>query len=155
VNPNSFVIDPRLLHDISWAEAPNGKPVLTGYPDGGGVPTAGFGHTGKDVAVGQVYTAQQCYDWLYADIETAHNEAAKLPEWSSLNTSARRNAIVECVFNLGERHWTTEFPKTRAAIQQQDWPAASAHLLESPKWIAQVHLPRVQRLADYLLHGAY
>jgi GH24 family phage-related lysozyme (muramidase) len=148
-------MDTRLRHDIAWAEAPNGKPELTGYPDGGGVPTAGFGHTGPDVVIGQLYTEQQCYDWLDADIEEATDEAAALPEWVALNTSTRRNAIVECVFNLGIHHWISEFPKTRAAISREDWPAASMHLLNSPKWIAQVHLPRVQRLADYLLHGAY
>jgi GH24 family phage-related lysozyme (muramidase) len=148
-------VDPRLRTDIAWAEAPGGRPVLAVYLDGGGVPTAGFGHTGHDIHLGQTYSEQQCYDWLDADINTAIDEASRLPEWAALNTSTRRNAVAECVFNLGEGHWTTEFPKTRAAIQRQDWPAASAALLNSPKWIAQVGMHRVQRLAGYLLSGSY
>lgn len=149
------MIDQRLRHDIAWAEAPGGKPELVGYPDGGGVPTAGYGHTGPDVVIGQRYTEQQCEDWLAADIEEATDEAARLPEWSALNTSTRRNAIIECVFNLGIHHWTSEFPKTRRAVQVQDWITASAALLNSPLWIKQVHLSRVQRLAEYLLSGSY
>lgn len=148
------MIDPRLRHDIAWAEAPGGRPVLTGYPDGGGVPTAGYGHTGPDVVIGQLYTEQQCEDWLDADIEEAIDEASKLPEWATLNTSTRRNAVAECVFNLGVNHWLP-FHKTRDAIQRQDWQAAHDYLLQSPKWISEVHLPRVQRLADYLLRGSY
>ncbi len=148
-------VDPRLRHDIAWAEAPGGVPVLVGYPDGGGVPTAGYGHTGPDVVIGQTYTAQQCEDWLDADIASHARQAQQTPEWQFLDTPCRCNAIVECVFNLGVKNWTDEFPGTRRSIRAQDWQGAHDNLLKSPLWIKQVHLPRVQRLANYLLWGAY
>lgn len=153
------MIDQRLRHDIAWAEALGGKPELVGYLDTRGVPTAGYGHTGSDVIVGQHYTEQQCEDWLAADIEEAETEARGLPEWAALDTDCRRNALTECIYNLGVHHWTSPpphgFPKTRAAIQVQNWPVAAANLLQSPEWIREVHLSRVQRLANYLLRGAY
>lgn len=152
-------VDQRLLHDIKFSEAPGGRAELVGYPDEGGVPTVGYGHTGPGVYVGMTITQAQADAWLEEDIEEANEQAAQLPEWASLNTACRRNAIIECVFNLGDGHWTAPaphgFPKTRAAIQRQDWVAASANLLNSPEWIKQVHLTRVQRLADYLLRGSY
>ena len=148
-------VDQRLLHDIKFSEAPGGRAELVGYADGGGVPTVGYGHTGPEVYVGMKISQVQADIWLDADIEEANEQAAQLPEWASLNTACRRNAIIECVFNLGDGHWKTEFPKTRAAIQRQDWPAAAQALLNSPLWIKQVHLSRVERLAEYLQRGSY
>jgi GH24 family phage-related lysozyme (muramidase) len=148
-------IDPRLIHDIKWAEAPGGVAVLKGYPDGGGIPTAGYGHTGPGVFIGKIYTQQQCDDWLAADLQKFTTRAQELPEWPVLDTPCRQNAIIECVFNLGGRHWTSEFPVTRRAIQQQDWQSAHDHLLKSPEWIREVGIHRVTRLANYLLTGTY
>jgi GH24 family phage-related lysozyme (muramidase) len=151
--------DPRLRRDVAFAEAPGGRPVLRGYLDTRGVPTAGYGHTGPDVVVGQLYTEQQCEDWLDADLDEATAEAQQLREWDFLDTDCRQNALIECVYNLGVNHWTAPpphgFPKTRAAMQRQDWPAVSANLLNSPEWIREVHLARVQRLAGYFLNGSY
>lgn len=148
-------IDPRLLHDIKFAEAPGGKACLIGYADGGGVPTAGYGHTGPDVAIGAVYTQEQCDDWLDDDVAEAAIGAQRSPEWQFLDTPCRCNAVVECIFNLGDTHWLTEFPGTRAAIRRQDWQSAHDNLLKSPLWIKEVGIDRVKRLAQYLLWGAY
>jgi lysozyme len=43
------------------------KLELIGYRDGAGIPTAGWGHTGPGVIVGQPYTEAQCVTWLIAD----------------------------------------------------------------------------------------
>jgi lysozyme len=41
---------------------------LVGYADSGGIPTAGYGHTGPEVKVGQTYTQAQADAWLAADV---------------------------------------------------------------------------------------
>ena len=148
-------IDPRLIHDIQWAEAPGGIAVLVGYADGGGVPTAGYGHTGPDVFIGRLYSPQQCNDWLAADLQRFALRAQTLPEWSALDTPCRQNAIIECIYNLGDAHWYSEFPATRHSISVKDWQGAHDNLLDSPKWIEEVKIERVTRLANYLLTGVY
>jgi GH24 family phage-related lysozyme (muramidase) len=128
---------------------------LVGYLDTKGVPTNGYGHTGPNVYVGQVITKALALYWLEGDLIDATNQAMSLPEWSALDTPCRRNAVVECVFNLGVGHWTSEFPRTRASIKAQAWPEAQANLLDSPLWIKDVGLGRVQRLANYIGSGFY
>jgi GH24 family phage-related lysozyme (muramidase) len=145
------VTDTRLLFDIERAEGCR----LVGYPDGGGVPTVGYGHTGPEVYVGMTITQTQAISMLSADIDEAAAQAQTLPEWSALDTDCRRNALIECIFNLGEGHWKAEFPKTRAAIQAQDWSAAYSNLLNSPQWVRQVGAGRVNRLAMYFRDGWY
>ncbi len=146
-----MLLDPRLLADLRLAEGLR----LVGYPDGGGVPTNGYGHTGKDVFIGQIITEAQAEAWLENDADSATAYAVTLPEWGSLDTPCRRNAVIECVFNLGIRKWTTLFPKTRAAIQAKDWSAAQAALLRSPLWVSEVGIGRVTRLAGYIGSGSY
>jgi hypothetical protein len=107
------------------------------------------------VYVGQVITKALALYWLEGDLIDATNQAMKLAEWSALDTPCRRNAVVECIFNLGVGHWTTEFPKTRAALSARDWPQAQSCLLASPLWIKEVGLGRVQRLANYIGSGFY
>lgn len=150
-----MLLDPRLLNDLRFAEAPGGKAVLIGYADGGGVPTNGYGHTGADVYIGQVIGQAQADNWLNNDADSATAYAVTLPEWGSLDTPCRRNAIIECVFNLGFTKWKTLFPKTRAYIQTADWINAQQALLDSPLWISQVGLGRVSRLAGYIGSGSY
>jgi GH24 family phage-related lysozyme (muramidase) len=145
--------DPRLVADISNAEGCR----LTAYKDGLGNWTIGFGHL-LDQSVdwtGHTITAAVALQLLALDIDTKTHEAQSLPEWASLDTPCRQNAVIECVFNLGVRHWTSEFPATRRSIQAQDWAAAQANLLNSPEWVAQVGRARVARLAGYLQSGSY
>jgi GH24 family phage-related lysozyme (muramidase) len=144
-------LSPRLLADLRTAEGLR----LVGYPDGGGVPTNGYGHTGKDVWVHQVITVEQAEHWLEDDADGAAAYAVHLPEWPALDTEARRNAIIEIVFNMGPHKWTTLFPQTRQSIQTQDWPSAEAHLRASPLWISEVGSARVYRLAAQLGSGLY
>jgi GH24 family phage-related lysozyme (muramidase) len=144
-------LSPRLLADLRIAEGLR----LVGYPDGGGVPTNGYGHTGRDVWINQVITVEQAEHWLEDDADGAAAYAVHLPEWPALDTEARRNAIIEIVFNMGPHKWTTLFPQTRKSIQAQDWPSAEQNLLASPLWISQVGLSRVRRLATCLGAGVY
>ena len=126
---------------------------LKRYLDGGGVATIGYGHTGPNLP--DECTQAEAEQWLDDDADQATAYAVHLPEWGALDTPARRDAVVECVFNLGVKHWTDDFPLTRASIQAQDWPAACLHLLRSPEWVKQVGFSRVSRLANQLGSGEY
>ncbi len=72
----------------------------TGYlPTAQDRPTAGWGHTGADVAVGVTYPVEQCEAWLRADLaeaERAVNDA--------VTAALSDNAFAACVslaFNIG------------------------------------------------------
>jgi GH24 family phage-related lysozyme (muramidase) len=147
-------IDPRLLADVKLAEGCK----LVAYKDGKGYWTTGYGHlldqsidwTGHEIS-------QQTADALLAqDIaDRGWGPASRLPEWASLDTPARQNAVAESVFNLGVGHWTSEFPKTRASIEAKQWIPAATNLLNSPQWIRDVGIARVRRIAGYLQSGSY
>lgn len=146
-------MDQQLIADVNLAEGRR----LTAYRDTRGFWTAGVGHK---LPVGQdytniAYTPAQSDSWLASDLDVAEAQAARLDEWSMLNTPCRCNALVECVFNLGLGHWIIEFPHTRAALKVQDWNTAYTALLDSPEWISEVGFGRVNRLANYFLTGVY
>lgn len=73
---------------------------LTGYPDQGGIPTAGWGHTGPDVAIGTTYSQAQADAWFAAD---THSAVAivdiKAPQGTTQN---QFDALVSFTFNTGE-----------------------------------------------------
>lgn len=146
-----MLLDPTLLGTLQRAEGL----VLHAYPDGGGVLTIGYGHTGRDVFPGMVCTPKQALAWLINDASAALQYAVHLPEYPSLDTQARINAVTEAVFNLGIETWTDKFPLSRASIKAQDWPNAYLHVMRSPEWIADVGLSRVQRIATLLKVGSY
>jgi lysozyme len=75
------------------------KLMLTGYPDATGIPTAGWGHTGPDVAIGVTYTLDQCNDWFRAD--TAHACAAINRDVTVPLTQDQFDALVSLAFNIG------------------------------------------------------
>lgn len=145
--------DARLVADTRLAEGCK----LVAYRDPRGFWTIGVGHL-LDQSIdwtGHEITQATADLMLSNDLDTKAFECSRLPEWPSLDTLCRKNAIIECVFNLGIGHWTAEFPKTRASLQAQSWAIASANLLHSPEWIRDVGLKRVARLADYLQRGSY
>jgi GH24 family phage-related lysozyme (muramidase) len=152
--------DPRLLKDIKEAEGcpvdkPSGLPVA--YKDKLGNWTAGYGHLLIQTFdwTGHTWGWDTVDSWLLTDIQTRARQAMQTAEWQYLDTPCRCNAVVECIFNLGEKHWVDEFPATRASIRQQNWQESHDNLLASPLWIKQVGIARVTRLASYLLWGAY
>ena len=143
--------DPRLLADIQRAEGCS----LTAYRDTRGNWTIGYGHLLSDPPQWTTISQAAANALLATDVAARVVQAQSLPEWPSLDTPCRQNAVIECVFNLGLGHWRSEFPGTRSAIVSQNWQAAHDKLLQSPLWIAQVGIGRVTRLAQYLLLGQY
>lgn len=78
---------------------PDFQPVLTSYQDGSGVWTIGCGHTGPDVAPGQVITKQQALDLLAKDLESVEycvNENVHVPL-----SQDQYDALVSFTFNVG------------------------------------------------------
>lgn len=153
------MIDPRLLADIKRAE--DDKHVegtnFHAYRDTLGNWTGPYGHLLDQTIdwTGHEFSQATGDGLLATDVIERTAQVHTLPEWASLDTDCRRNAVIECVFNLGLGHWQREFPATRAAIQAASWSLASANLLRSPTWVKQVGLKRVARLAGYLSNGSY
>ena len=152
-------VDPELLRDIKRAE--DAKHVegtdFTAYRDALGNWTCGYGHLLDQTIdwTGHTWTQATADAMLTADIQSRSSQVTTLPEWGALDTPCRRNAVIECVYNLGIGHWTSEFPQTRRYIQAASWILAAKNLLASPEWVAQVGLSRVSRLAGYLQNGFY
>lgn len=149
-------LDPRLLTDIRFAEAPGGVPVLTAYRDSRGYWTIGYGYKFPDQSVdytGYTITAQRAEDLLESRAASAQQQAMQLPEWSRLDTPCRQNAVTELVYNMGCAGWLG-FTHARAAIKMRNWQVAHDELLNSD-WHAQVHDARANRIANYLLNGVY
>lgn len=96
------------------------------YPDSGGVPTIGWGHT-KGVALGDTCTPEQAEIWFQEDTQAAvHGVDA------SLTTNVNQNqfdALTSFTFNVGvgaEAHSTlVKF------VNARDFTSAAA---EFPKW---------------------
>lgn len=142
--------DQRLVHDVQSAEGCR----LTAYRDTLGYWTIGWGHL-LDQSIdwtGQEWTQATADHQLAADIDEADQQAMNLPEVAGLNT-CRTNAIIELVFNMGLHTWQT-FENTRRALSTGNWQAAHDGLLAS-RWAIQVGPTRSQRLAGYILKGAY
>ena len=75
---------------------------FTAYPDSGGVWTIGYGHT-KGVTEGMACSLEQAIEWLMEDVEEAEaavNRLVKVPL-----TQGEFDALVDFVFNLGEKHF--------------------------------------------------
>lgn len=73
--------------------------VLTGYLDEGGIPTAGWGHTGADVQVGVLYTLEQAKAWFVSD--TAEDVAAVNRSLTVSVTQCQFDALVAFTYNVG------------------------------------------------------
>ena len=107
--------------------------------------------TALTVALGAVWTQEQCDDALSADIQHAENELdANIPWWRSLD-DVRQDAIVEMGFNMGVAT-LCEFVHALKYLQSGDFANASAAFLMS-KWAGQVG-ERAQRLAHMIRYGA-
>lgn len=75
---------------------------LACYRDQGEVPTVGWGHTGKGIVVGQIYTLLQCTVWLRQDLAIADDRltTAIFGNTTPL-TQHQRAALLSFVFNDG------------------------------------------------------
>ena len=73
---------------------------LAGYlPTLNDKPTAGWGHTGPDVRVGETYPMSQCLAWLHQDLGWAEN-VVSLHAKGPLNDN-QFSALVSLCFNIG------------------------------------------------------
>lgn len=146
-------MDARLVADVKLSEALK----LHAYRDSKGYWTIGYGHLlslDKTIDLSHVTcTEAQAEEWFEADLATAQHQAANLPEWASMDTPCRQNALTELVFNMGPTRWKG-FKDTRAAMQRKDWPTTAVELIDS-EWYKEVHPTRGDRLATYLRSGSY
>lgn len=99
---------------------------LTAYRDIAGVWTIGFGHTGKDVYEGLVWTQAQADDALMHDLLAA---ATLLELYSPGLPDGAHEALTDFVFNLGVAHYRTS--TLCRLVNAKDWTAAK---LEIMKW---------------------
>lgn len=143
-------IDPRLRADVQSAESCR----LLAYRDSEGLWTIGWGHLLPQDHdwTGYRITQEQADSMFDLDMLMAQTGAATLMEFRRLN-ECRANAVTELVFNLGLNRWIG-FQKCRKHLLNQEWQGAHDELLSS-KWAEQVHETRANRLAGYLLTGAY
>ena len=77
---------------------------LVGYPDGGGKPTNGYGHTGREVQIGVTITQEIADHDLDVDLAIADGRLAEACRVSALSElhDHQRAALVCFVFNVGE-----------------------------------------------------
>ncbi len=151
----TWILDPHLEHDISFAEAPGGVAVLTAYKDSLGFWTIGRGHLLEPQAhdwTGYTITPSQERVLFAADIMSAAHFAMRLPEWASCDTTCRQNALVELCFNMRGK-WLG-FRECRKAWLRKDWVQARVQLLNS-LWDHEVGPDRADRIGDYILTGQY
>lgn len=101
------MLNPRRTLSLSGAialkmrESRGGVPDLTGYWDANGaVPTAGWGHAGEDVKVGEVYTQKQVEDWFDQDTQWAINAANEAITNEDISSN-QFDAFVSALYNVG------------------------------------------------------
>lgn len=85
---------------------------LKGYYDVARVPTAGVGHTGKDVKVGVVYSTAQVDKWFDEDIAEAVGVIARFVKREIIDQlpDESYDALVSFIFNVGPQAFRS--PKT-------------------------------------------
>lgn len=84
---------------LKLREGPGGKPVLLGYLDDSGHPTAGYGHTGDDVKAGVTYTEDQCDAWFTKDSAWVNDCIAKSVKVPL--TQGQYDALFSFIYNVG------------------------------------------------------
>lgn len=99
---------------------------LGAYRDIAGVPTIGYGHTGKDVHMGLTWTQEQADDALLHDILSAQ---AQLAIYSPGLSDGPLEAMTDFVFNLGIGNYRTS--TLCKYVNAQAWPNVRTELL---KW---------------------
>ena len=151
-------IDRRLAADIDKAE----NNELTAYPDSLGNWTIGRGHLMPPAAPGKSWHGFTILPFVSdryfnGDLLQAMDTASKWPEFAKCDTQCRKNALVEIGFNMAGK-WS-QFVKTRAAIEAQDWQAVHDNLLWNgpgipTPWYKEIG-KRAVRIANQFLKGEY
>jgi lysozyme len=115
------------------------------YPDTAGKVTIGIGRNLTDVGIGH----DECDLFLANDIAQAEARARKfVPNFDALD-DARRAAVCNMAFNLGDR--LGGFTDTLAAIREGRWSDAASMMLAS-RWAMQVGA-RARRLSVQMQTG--
>jgi lysozyme len=99
---------------------------LIGYLCQAGKPTAGWGHTGADVQVGEAYTREQAEAWFTSDLAIAERvvNAVGVPL-----TQNQFDALVSLVFNIGVANFATS--TLRKCLRSANYAGAADQL---PCW---------------------
>lgn len=71
-----------------------------GYADPVGIPTAGVGHTGKDVFVGKKYSDEKLAEWMVADLTEAEAIVDRCSP--ALLPAKTKAAFISFAFNVGQ-----------------------------------------------------
>lgn len=128
---------------------------LAAYRDTLGFWTVGYGHKLAENTdwTGYTITSSTANGLLIVDLNKATFDCVKLPEWACLETPARKDAVIELVFNMGEGGWR-KFVRCRNGLLTRQWQTAHDQLLAS-NWAVQVKEGRAARLANTFLTGEY
>lgn len=99
---------------------------LTAYRDMGGILTIGYGHTGKDVFPGLIWTQDQADEHLVNDVTDA---AVLLTSYSpGPFCDGAKDALTDFVFNLGIGNYRTS--TLRKLVDAQAWDSVKTALLD-------------------------
>lgn len=137
-------MDSRLLESIERHEGYRDR----AYQDTEGVWTIGYGTNLQELQIDEFLARK----WLLEDVEEAERYARQFPEWSYLDTDARKNVFIEMVYNMGPSR-VAGFRNTLAAIRNRDWEEAAVEMLDS-KWARQVGR-RARTLSELMRSGTY
>lgn len=121
----------QALADIRVAEGCR----LTGYPDGGGVPTDGYGNT-RGAVIGQIITQDKADADLAANFAIACEGLDTHAPWWKITPDAVRRGLVNMVFNLGWPRFSGFENLIECGIHG-DYAGMAAAALDS-KWATQV-----------------
>lgn len=99
---------------------------LDAYLDIAGIPTIGFGHTGKEVTLGLTWTQAQADDALQHDIAATQ---ALIALYSPGLQGDQLTAITDFVYNLGIGNYRSS--TLCKCVNAQTWDAAKGEIV---KW---------------------
>lgn len=136
-------LDPDLVESTAFHEGFRAN----AYQDTEGVWTIGYGTNLQELKI----TKALARVWLEEKLEEAQAEAEQYPWFRQLNR-ARRNVVIEMLYNLGRPRFNT-FRNFQAALLARNWQKASEEMLDS-KWAEQVGR-RADRLATLMRTGWY
>jgi lysozyme len=137
-------ITPELLASTKLHEGKR----LRAYQDSVGVWTIGYGTNLQELTVDD----ELATEWLYDALRKAEVSAGGYPWFRTHLNQARKDVVVEMIYNLGLSRFD-KFAKLKLALSEQKFAAASDEMLASV-WAEQVGV-RALRLATQMRTGEY
>lgn len=114
--------------------------------------TIGYGHTGREVHPGLVWTTDECAEALSADVAaTERGLSTALPWWRGLD-DLRQDCLVNQAFNMGV-HGLLGFTTYLELVKARDFAAAAEDEIHT-LWARQVG-GRAARLALQMRTGVH